>query len=142
GVLAGGLLGGARPGDEPENRSHVKYELMIEEVGAAYYQVLLAQLADLATTYNTTVANIAASYVLQTPGVSSAILGPRNAKHIGELDQLGHLKLEDSDYARLHDLHISLLGTNKDDAYSYERDRNGPHGKIMKYNLNGMRSGD
>lgn len=140
GVLAGGLLGNARPGDEPENRSHIKYELMVKEVGMKYYQTLLERLADLATKYGTTVANIAAAYVLQTPGVSSAILGPRNTKHIEELDQLVSLKLELGDYARLHDLHMSLLDSNKDDVYSYERDITGPHGKIMKYNLNGMGS--
>lgn len=142
GVLAGGLLGNSRPGDEPENRSHIKYQLMIDEVGTDYYQKLLKHLTDLAAAYNTTIANISAAYVLQTPGVSSAILGPRNTRHIDELDQLAQLRLQDSDYAQLHDLHVSLLKSNKDDVYSYERDITGPHGKIMKYNLNGMRPGN
>jgi len=140
GVLAGGLLGDSRPGDEPENRSHIKYQLMIEEVGAKYYQTLLERLTGLAAKYGTTLANVAAAYVLQTPGVSSTILGPRNTKHIAELDKLTQLKLEIADYTQLRDLQRSLLDSNKDDVYSYERDITGPHGKIMKYNLNGMRS--
>lgn len=141
GVLAGGLLGNARPGDEPTNRSHIKYNLIIEEVGEEYYQTVLHELTKLAGKYRTTAANMAAAYVLQTPGVASVILGPRNTKHLAELDALSNLRLADNDYQRLHDLEATLLAMNKDDVYSYERDLHGPHGKIMKYNLNGMRPG-
>jgi aryl-alcohol dehydrogenase-like predicted oxidoreductase len=139
GVLAGGLLGTSRPNDDPTNRSHIKYNLMIEEASQPYYQDVLKLLEKLAKTYNTTAANIATAYVLQTPGVSSAILGPRNMKHLSELDQLDALQLETQDYEALRTLQERLHQGNRDDIYSYERDIHGPHGKIMKYNLNGMR---
>lgn len=139
GTLAGGLLGNARPGSDPTNRSHIKYELMIREVGEEYYRTVLGQLTALANKYDTTVANIAALFVLQTPGVSSAILGPRNTKHIGELDQLDALELTANEYERLNALARGTLGKITSDIYSYEREATGPHGSIMKYNLNGMR---
>jgi aryl-alcohol dehydrogenase-like predicted oxidoreductase len=139
GVLAGGLLGDARPGDDPSNRSHTKYQLVISEVGEVYYLKILQHLKTLADVYGTTVANIATMFVLQTPGVSSAILGPRNAKHVPELDQLDALSLKEEEYNQLHALLQDLRTRLPDDIYSYERDRTGPHGSIMKYNLNGMR---
>lgn len=137
GVLAGGLLANARPGDEPTNRSHIKYKLIIDEVGEAYYREVLSLLNKFSKKYRTTPANIAAAYVLQTPGISSIILGPRNAKHLKELDKLGKLELSDEDYRILRDLE-SKISTNKSDVYSYERQLDGRHGQIMKYNLNDM----
>lgn len=139
GTLAGGLLANARPGQEPTNRSHIKYSLMIDEAGTEYYTAVLDKVSALAQKYDTTVGNIATRFVLQTPGVSSAILGARNTKHIDELDQLGTIRLSDDDYAALADMMHGTLGRVTDDIYSYERDVNGPHGRIMKYNLNGMR---
>jgi aryl-alcohol dehydrogenase-like predicted oxidoreductase len=139
GTLAGGLLAGSRPGEETLNRSHTKYSLIVDEVGTGYYHAVLRLLDALASKYNTSAANIAITYILQTPGVSSAILGPRNTKHIQELDQLDNLSLSEEDYKSLYDLQTELLRVHSDDVYSYERDINGPHGRIMKYNLNRMR---
>ena len=139
GTLAGGLLGSSKPGDEPMNRSHIKYGLVINETGETYYNELLALLGELAQKYEVSVADVAIEYALQTPGVSSAILGPRNARHIAELDQIEGLRLDDVDYQQLRSKQDELLKTNKDDIYSYERDLEGAHGRIMKYNLNGMR---
>jgi aryl-alcohol dehydrogenase-like predicted oxidoreductase len=139
GTLAGGLLGGSKPGDDPTNRSHIKYKLVIDESGERYYHELLALLEKLAAKYQTTTADVAVAYVLQTPGVSSVILGPRNTRHIAELDQLDQLQLDAADFQQLQEKHEELLKTNKDDIYSYERDITGSHGRIMKYNLNGMR---
>jgi aryl-alcohol dehydrogenase-like predicted oxidoreductase len=141
GALAGGLLGNARPGDDPNNRSHIKYELVIGETGEAYYAALLDMMDKLAGKYHTTRANIALAFVLQTPGVSSAIIGPRNANHVDELNQLDELVLDVADYASLRKGLAELQAKNKGDIYSYERDRSGAHGRIMKYNLNNMRPG-
>jgi aryl-alcohol dehydrogenase-like predicted oxidoreductase len=137
GTLAGGLLGHALP--DTANRSHVKYQLIIDEVGRAHYEAILSRLNLMADHYQTTVANIATRFVLQTAGVQSVILGPRNASHVDELDQLSQLELSGSDYQLLRDL-VGEAGTSvKGDIYSYERDRAGGHGRIMKYDLNGMR---
>jgi len=139
GVLAGGLLGAREPVVEETNRSHIKYRLMIDEAGESYYHETLAELRALADIHQTSVANVAIRFALQTKGVSSAILGPRNTKHIGELDELFNFELTDAEYARLLDRLHSTLTSHSGDIYSYERDTTGPHGSIMKYNLNGMR---
>lgn len=138
GTLAGGLLTGVAP--EPDNRSHIKYGLMIDTVGEQYYRAVLSILQDLARKYQTTMGTIATRFVLQTPGVSSAILGARNTKHLTELNELAGTILSDQDYNLLFDLMRENLGSIADDVYSFERDITGPHGRIMKYNLNGMRS--
>lgn len=139
GVLAGGLLGNGNPVFDPTNRSHIKYQLMIDEIGHDYYDSVLESLAKLATKYNASVANIATQYVLKTDGVSSVILGPRNASHIQEVDQLFDFELSDKDYSTLHNLMSTKLKDITSDIYSYERERDGAHGRIMKYNLNNMR---
>jgi len=139
GVLAGGLLSTARPGDEPANRSHIKYQLIINEIGDKHYRTVLQQLHDLAEKHHTTTANIAIAFTLQTPGVSSAIVGPRNVDHIDELDQINLFTLDENEYDSLRDLLGEPLKKITDDVYSYERDMNSKHGSIMKYNLNGMR---
>ena len=139
GALAGGLLSAARPGDEPANRSHIKYQLIIDEVGKQHYQATLGRLQILAKKHHTTTANIAVAFALQTPGVSSVIVGPRNAKHINELDQLDTLTLSKGEYTSLKALLDKPLETITDDIYSYERDRDSKHGVIMKYNLNELR---
>lgn len=139
GVLAGGLLGYSNPVYDPTNRSHIKYKLIIDEISHEYYDETLELVTTLAKKYNTTIANIATQFVLHTQGVSSAILGPRNVKHIEELDQLFKVKLSKADYNLLM-YHVQTgLKHLPDDIYSYERDIKGPHGRIMKYNLNNMR---
>jgi aryl-alcohol dehydrogenase-like predicted oxidoreductase len=140
GVLAGGLLSNARPGDEPTNRSHIKYELIIKEAGNQHYQVVTHLLQVLAKKYLTTAANIAVAFALQTPGVSSVILGPRGNQHIQELAQ--KFTLDKDDYALLRNILDEPLKRISDDIYSYERDIDSTHAGIMKYNLNNMRVGD
>ena len=139
GVLAGGLLGYRNPMYDPTNRSHIKYKLIIDEVTHEYYDEVLGAVSHLADKYQTTVANIATRFVLQTKGVSSAILGPRNTKHSQEIEHLFDFDLSKEDYESLFNFIKRLLSETKDDIYSYERNREGPHGRIMKYNLNNMR---
>ena len=112
---------------------------MLDEIGDQQYQDVLECTDELAKQYKTTPANIAAAYVLQTPGVSAIILGPRNSQHIAELDELAQLKLNEKDYQQLHKLNIGRNPGIHKDIYSYERNQQGPHGRIMKYNLNGMK---
>ncbi len=137
GTLAGGLLGQAPP--DTTNRSHIKYQLVIDEVGRSHYEAILVHLKLMAGRYQTTVANVATRFVLQTAGVQSVILGPRNASHVDELDQLNHFELSGSDCQLLRDLVDQARISAKGDVYSYERNRSGSHGRIMKYDLNGMR---
>jgi aryl-alcohol dehydrogenase-like predicted oxidoreductase len=106
-------------------------------VGDQYYHDILAKIDVLAAKYGTNLANIATKFVLQTPGVSAAILGPRNTRHLSELDELDDFALTSEEHTSLQRT-MQQLGI-KDDIYSYERDATGPHGRIMKYNLNNMR---
>jgi len=140
GTLAGGLLGSSKAKYDPTNRSHIKYDLMIKETGVEHYQEVLSTLSLLAEKYDTSVANIAIQFVLQTDGVSSAIIGPRNTRHIKELDQLDGLVLDDADYSLLEGLAKKSLLKDQD-VYSYERDMTTPHAQIMHYNNNNMRPG-
>lgn len=139
GVLAGGLLGNSKPGSEPTNRSHIKYGLMVDEAGEEYYESTLDILEKLAAKYDTSRANIAAAFILSYPEVSSVILGPRNAAHVAELDALTNIKLDDADLQMLHGRLVEIGKNKGDDVYSYERDMQSGHSKIMKFNLNRMR---
>jgi aryl-alcohol dehydrogenase-like predicted oxidoreductase len=139
GVLAGGLLGYKNPLFDPTNRSHVKYKLMIDEASHDYYDQVIDDLSSLADKYKTTVANIATQFVLETKGVSAVVLGPRNTQHLKEMAGLFKFELTSEDYKKLQERMKKDLSYIHDDIYSYERDLNGPHGRIMKYNLNNMR---
>lgn len=142
GVLAGGLLGYKNPIYDPTNRSHIKYKLIIDEIGHEYYDEILEVLSKMSIKYGSSVANVATKFVLQTENISSAILGPRNAKHIKEVDGLFDFEIDDSDYLMLFEMLERRTSQVRSDIYSYERERTGPHGRIMKYNLNRMRIGD
>lgn len=134
GVLAGGLISSSTI--DPANRSHTKYKLILDEAGGAYYKKILQKVHELAEKYNTSAANIAIAYSLQTPGVSAVIVGPRNTSHLKET--ASQIRLSETDYTALRNLQAAQLALNKEDIYSYERDA-GKHGKIMKYNQNNMR---
>ena len=137
GVLAGGLISNTTI--DPANRSHTKYKLVLDEVGDTYYKKVLQKVHQLAEKYNTSAANIAIAYALQTRGVSAVIIGPRNTTHLKET--VTQVSLSDTDYKALRDIQATLRARSKDDIYSYERDFAGKHGKIMKYNQNNMRGG-
>jgi aryl-alcohol dehydrogenase-like predicted oxidoreductase len=141
GAIAGGFLsdrwlGKNDPGYAFENRSLVKYRLIIDEFGGwALFQDLLAALRGIADRRQADIAAVAARWTLDQPQVAAVILGARNRAHLDETLKIGavHLTSEDRD-----DL-ASVLARRKGppgDVYALERDRSGPHGAIMKYNLN------
>ena len=142
GTVAGGFLSerwlGQPPPPEPlENRSLIKYRLIIEEFGGwSLFQELLAALVDVARRYRSDVATVATQVVLDRPGVAAAIVGATSAAHLEAHQRLGTLPIDAGDLARLAavtDRRRGPLG----EVYALERDREGPHGRIMKYNLNG-----
>jgi hypothetical protein len=70
--------------------------------------------------------------------VAGIIIGARNTLHLEKIKKLDSFKLE------AEDLHKILSVVNKargpqGPVFGLERDRKGPHGKIMKYNLNKYR---
>jgi hypothetical protein len=73
--------------------------------------------------------------MLDRPGVAAAIVGATNAAHLHAHSQIGELELDAADraaVAAVTDRRRGPLG----DVYLLERDRSGPHGQIMKYELN------
>ena len=141
GVLAGGFLtdrylGAPDPSPPLENRSLTKYRLIIDEFGGyELFQEALRLLRGIADQYEVGVAEVAARYILQKPLVGGIIIGVRHSGHLAKLLKLSRFSLSENDIARIG----RLLGQSEGPAgpvYELERDKNGPHGSIMKYNLN------
>lgn len=116
------------------NRSLVKYKLLIDSAcGWDEFQRRLSILSDLAKKYGCEIANIAIAALLQSGRADAVIVGlsPQNfAVQNRTLAKRPLLETQD-----LHDIcgwTCNLSG----DAYDAERDENGVHAKIMKYNLN------
>ncbi len=141
GVLAGGFLSGrwlgaAEPPDVSFNRSLVKYKLIIDDFGGwELFQDLLRTLDGIARKHGVGIANVATRWVLDRPHVAGAIIGARYAANLGENLQVFTFALDDADRAALASVLAQRRGP-EGDAYTLERDREGRHGRIMKYNLN------
>lgn len=143
GSLAGGFfserwLGADDPFDAFENRSLVKYRLIIEEFGGwAHFQELLHLLHDIARRHAARIGSVAIRWTLDQPHVAAAIVGARNRSHLEATLHALTLQLTDSDRADIATL-IAEHGP-KGEVYELERDREGTHGRIMRYNLNDKR---
>ncbi|MEX0343551.1 MAG: aldo/keto reductase [Rhizobiaceae bacterium] len=141
GTLAGGFLtenwlGKPDPGFEFENRSLVKYRLIIEEFGNwELFQALLQALKDVGDRHGVSLSSVATRWVLDRPQVAAAIVGARYAYHLPQTLQIFEFVLADEDLARIGAIIDESAGP-RGPIYGLERDRNGPHGRIMKYNLN------
>lgn len=140
GTLAGGFLSDAwlgrpEPAATPDNRSLVKYQLIIAEFGGwDLFQELLHTLRQVADRHGASVANVASRYVLEQPLVAGVIVGARHAGHLPDTLQLGALTLSAQDRQDIDAVLVQARGP-LGEVYALERDRNGPHGRIMKYNL-------
>ena len=140
GTLAGGFLGEdwlGRP--EPqglENRSHIKYKLIIDEFGGwSRFQGLLVALKAVAEARGATIGQVAMRWVLYRPRVAAAIVGATSVRHLAENAKLSTLRLSSADLAAIEAAMVRAPGP-KGDCFDLERDRDGRHGRIMKYNLN------
>ena len=141
GALAGGFmherwLGAAEPTEPLENRSLVKYKLIIDDFGGwALFQRLLAALDQIALTHQTTIGAIALRHVLDQPPVAAAIVGARHAGHLPATLAATTVSLSADERSALH----AILGVTTGplgDVYDLERDKGGRHASIMRYNLN------
>lgn len=118
------------------NRSLTKYKLIIDDFGGFnLFQELLQNLQSIAGKYNVGIAEVAIKFILQKSYASGVIVGARNAKHLEKLKKLESFKLDDDDLNLISRVHARCKEL-KGPVYALERDRNGKHGKIMKYNLN------
>lgn len=141
GTVAGGLLserwlGEAEPFAPYENRSLNKYKLIVDEFGGwELFQQLLTALSRIAIRHKTDIATVASRAILDRPGVAAAIVGARDRSHLQQNLQIMSLELSGEDVAGI-DRVLSSAQPVPGDVYALERDRDGPHGAIMKYNLN------
>ncbi len=141
GSMAGGFLSDLylnkrEPQPPFENRSLTKYKLILEEFGTwDLYQQLLRVLNSIAEKYQVGIGEIAGKYVLQQPGVGSIVVGARNTKHLQGLKSLGGFNLDSGDLQQIQKV-LDLSSGPTGPFYELERDKEGRHGAIMKYNLN------
>ncbi|MBN1859102.1 aldo/keto reductase [Candidatus Bipolaricaulota bacterium] len=141
GTIAGGFLSD-RYLDQPdpliplENRSLVKYRLIIEEFGGwKQFQLLLRTLRRIADKHGVSIAAVATRYVLQKPHVAAAIIGVRRADHVADTLRLFSFALDSEDLACI----ASVCGADgpgpQGSVYALERMSGGSHASIMHTNL-------
>jgi len=110
--------------------------LIIEEFGGwELFQRLLQTLERIAVRHKCDIATVASKAVLDRDGVSAIIVGATNAAHLRAHTKITSLNLDAADAAAI-DAVLKLRRGPKGDLYTLERDRDGRHGRIMKYNLN------
>lgn len=141
GTVAGGFLS-ARWLNQPEpaepfaNRSLVKYKLIIDDFGGwGLFQELLAALASIATKHGVSITAVATRHVLDRPHVAAVIVGARYAEHLADNLAVFRFALDEEDRSRIDAVLARRTGP-EGDAYTLERDKEGRHGRIMKYDLN------
>jgi aryl-alcohol dehydrogenase-like predicted oxidoreductase len=140
GALAGGFLSdrylGRTDSTSPlENRSLVKYRLIIDEFGGwDRFQDMLAALGKVAARHGAGIGAVALRWVLDQPGVSGVIVGARHARHLDQTRQAFELTLDDDDRAAIARVQSASSGP-KGDTYDLERVKGGPHASIMRYTL-------
>jgi aryl-alcohol dehydrogenase-like predicted oxidoreductase len=140
GTVAGGFLsdawlGRTEPSSPLENRSLVKYKLIIDDFGGwDLLQTLLSALRAIADRHATDIATIASAAILPRPGVGAVIVGARNRTHLASNLAISDVMLTGADLAEI-DAVLARANPIDGDVYTQERDRSGRHGAIMKYNL-------
>ncbi|MGQ0733915.1 MAG: aldo/keto reductase [Acidobacteriota bacterium] len=141
GAIAGGFLSSRYLGHPPpplplENRSLVKYRLIIDEIGGwDAFQRLLGVLDGIARRHGVGVGAVALRWVLDQPQVSGVIVGAQHARHVHEVHQACALALDAADLAAIAAVHATLAGP-EGEVYGLERVKGGRHASIMKYSLN------
>ena len=141
GTLAGGFLaadwlGKAEPPWPFENRSLTKYKLIIDDFGGwSLFQELLATFNRIAGKHGRSIAQIALRWVLDQPNVAAAIVGATSARHLAENVAVFDFSLDGEDHAAVASVTARRNGP-EGDCFDLERDREGRHGRIMRYDLN------
>jgi aryl-alcohol dehydrogenase-like predicted oxidoreductase len=141
GTLAGGFLterwlGQTDPGFEFENRSLIKYRLIIDEFGTwEVFQHLLGVLKDIGDKHGVSLSTVATRWVLDQRQVGAAIVGARYARHLPQTLEVFGFELDAKDRSAIQAVLNTAPGP-QGSVFALERDRKGRHGRIMKYNLN------
>jgi aryl-alcohol dehydrogenase-like predicted oxidoreductase len=136
GFLTASYVGMEQPPVEDANRSLTKYRLIIEEMGGwEAYQGVLKALNSVALRHGVPLPRIALRFVLDRPAVAATITGLDAMVQAKETIKALALELEDEDTEEIHAA-LELTKIPPGPVYGLERDREGPHGRIMRYNLN------
>jgi aryl-alcohol dehydrogenase-like predicted oxidoreductase len=141
GSVAGGFLsdrwlGALEPSAPLENRSLVKYKLIIDDFGGwDLFQELLRTLRLVADRHGADLATIASRWVLDQPRAAAVIVGARSRRHVGDNARITSLELSVADKAEIEAVVARGRGP-LGDVYALERDLIGRHGSIMHYNNN------
>lgn len=141
GTVAGGFfskrwLGMSEPQPPFENRSLVKYKLMIDEFGGwELYQQLLQVLLFIAEKREVDLTNVASRYILDRNQVGGLIIGARTVDHLKSNLKVFSFQLDRDDLDLIEGILLQRKGP-PGDVFDIERVKEGPHGSIMKYNLN------
>jgi aryl-alcohol dehydrogenase-like predicted oxidoreductase len=126
GTLAGGFMGErwrgvADPGLALENKSLVKYKLIIDAAGGwDFFQALLDVMAEIAAKHGVDIAAVAVQYVLNQPGVAAAIVGVRHRGHLPQQLAAARLALDEADLAALAKV-LTQRRALEGDCYELER---------------------
>ena len=141
GFLSERWLGKPPPRVQLQNRSLVKYQLIIDDFGGwDLFQELLQVLATAAAKHGTDIATVASRAMLDRPQVAAVIVGAINTAHLQAHAQIGSIQLDAEDLAAIAAVTDYRRGP-REDVYILERDRAGRHGQIMRYQLSGSTNG-
>ena len=136
GFLSNRWLGQPEPEMPLENRSLIKYKLIIDDFGGwELFQSLLRTLKAIGDRHGVDIATIASAWVLEQPQVATVIVGARNQAHALANAKIMDIALSVEDRSQI----AAIIGQSSGplgDVYTLERDRTGRHGSIMHYNLN------
>lgn len=140
GALAGGFLTRRWLGEPAPsglaNRSLVKYRLIIDEFGGwAAYQRLLVELDAIAEEKGVDLATVALRFVLDQRHVAAVVVGATRIDRMERNVRALGLSLDDADHARVR-RHLDVAPGPVGEVFGLERDRDGAHGRIMRYDLN------
>lgn len=145
GSVAGGFLsdrwlGQQEPKGALENRSLVKYKLVIDDFGGwDLFQALLSTLRQIADERQSDIATVASRAMLDRPRVAAVIVGARNLEHLEANLAITEISLATEDHLKINEVLRQRQGP-EGDTFTLERDRDGRHGSIMKYNLSKVAS--
>jgi aryl-alcohol dehydrogenase-like predicted oxidoreductase len=136
GFLTDGFLEVESPPETLANRSLTKYRLIIDEIGGwSAFRSLLGVLRIVARKHRTATACVALRWVLDQEGVAATITGMDTMAHARQLLQVFRLSFDEEDREMIGAA-LEGIGVPDGPVYGLERDRDGPHGRIMRYNLN------
>jgi aryl-alcohol dehydrogenase-like predicted oxidoreductase len=140
GGVAGGFLSDRyldqpAPAEPYDNRSLVKYRLIIDEFGGwDRFQQLLRALHTVAARHGVAIGTVALRWVLDQPRVAGVIVGARHGRHLADLQRVPGLALTANDRATI--AQAQAASGPSGEVYGLERTPGGVHGSIMRYGLN------